>query len=182
MFWGFTNPGVIQVWGFDGDKRMYRVYEVYLTHKTVDGFWIPKMIELKAKFNIRMFVPDPSQPTHIQSMRNVGLPVTEAFNDIKPGIENAQERLKVQPDKLARLYLIADALESVDAELKEKYKPVNSEDEIEAYVWPQDKEGKSNKEVPVDDNNHGMDSMRYAAAYVDDLGGDDQTLYTFRRR
>ena len=168
--WGFTNPGVIQVWGVDGDKRMSRVYEVYRTRETVDGFWLPKMLELHRRFKIRMFVPDPSQPTHIQSMRNAGLPVSEAFNDIKPGIENVQERLRVQADGLSRLHLIQSALESRDEALAAAHKPTCTEEEIEAYVWPKAADGKVQKEVPVDDNNHGLDALRYVAAYLDNLG------------
>lgn len=168
--WGFTNPGVVQVWGVDGDKRMYRVYEVYQTQKTVDGFWLPKAIELCKRFKIQNFIPDPSQPTHIQSFRNAGLPCTEAFNDITPGIQNVQERQRIAGDGLSRIYFIQGALESRDESLAQKHKPTCSEEEVEAYVWPKGSDGKALKEVPVDDNNHGMDTMRYVAAYVDKIG------------
>lgn len=164
--WGFTNPGVIQVWGIDGDKRMYRVREVYRTQKTID-WWITEAKKLKEEFKIERFVCDPSEPGYIQQFRNAGLNVTEAFNDISLGIDNVQQRLRVAEDKRARLMFLRGGLVDRDEALASIHKPTCAEEEIEAYVWPKGADGKALKEVPVDDNNHAMDAMRYAAAYLD---------------
>lgn len=165
--WGFTNPGVIQVWGIDSDKRMIRVREIYRTKKTID-WWILQAIKIQETYRCT-FVCDPSEPGYIQQFRNAGLNVVEAFNDISLGINNIQQRLAMRENKRPRLIFLRDGLIDRDEELAAKYKPTCAEEEIEAYVWPKDKDGKALKEVPMDDNNHAMDAMRYVAAHVDDL-------------
>ncbi|HEX2881987.1 MAG TPA: hypothetical protein VHO25_20855 [Polyangiaceae bacterium] len=165
--WGFTNPGVIQVWGIDSDKRMIRVREVYKSKKTID-WWILQAVNIREIYNCT-FVCDPSEPGYIQQFRNAGLAVVEAFNDISLGINNVQQRLGAGPDKRTRIVFLRDALVERDEELAGKHKPTCAEEEIEAYVWPKGADGKALKEVPMDDNNHAMDAMRYVAAHVDDL-------------
>lgn len=182
--WGFTNPGVIGVWGIDGDKRMVRVREIYRTRRTID-WWIVQAKQLRDLFHIRLFVCDPSEPGYIQQFRNAGLPCTEAFNDISLGIQNVQQRLVVQPDGNPRLMYLRDALIDRDEDLFAAHKPTCSEEEKEVYVWPKGADGRARKEVPVDDNNHGQDQERYVAAYVDDLGhyardDDDTESWGFR--
>lgn len=169
--WGFTNPGVVQVWGVDGDKRMARVWEQYRTKKTID-WWIAQALAVKEKFSGVVFVCDPSEPGYIQQFRSAGLNVVPAFNDISLGIDNVQQRLRVEKDqRRPRLVFIRGALVERDDELAKIHRPTCAEEEIEAYIWPKGADGKALKEVPVDDNNHAMDAMRYAAAYVDSLGG-----------
>jgi PBSX family phage terminase large subunit len=164
--WGFTNPGVIQVWAVDGDGRMYRVREVYRTQKTID-WWIKEAEDIHRAFKIEAFICDPSEPGYIKQFRNAKLPTREAFNDIALGIDNIQQRLRIGEDKRARLYFVRGGLTERDEGLAEKHAPTCAEEEIEAYVWPKGVDGKALKEVPVDDNNHAMDAMRYAAAYLD---------------
>lgn len=168
--WGFTNPGVIQVWGIDSDKRMARVREIYRTHKTID-WWIEQAKAVKKDFPGIVFVCDPSEPGYIKQFRNAALSVEEAFNDIPLGIDNVQQRLAIQADKRPRLVFVRGGLLERDEELAAKHKCTCAEEEIEAYVWPKGADGKALKEIPVDDNNHGMDAMRYAAAYLDNLAG-----------
>lgn len=167
--WGFTNPGVIQVWGVDSDRRMAREREIYRTHKTID-WWISQAKEIKTDFAGIVFVCDPSEPGYIKQFRDAGLSTVEAFNDISLGIDNVQQRLVVRGDGRPRLVFVRGGLVERDEELATKHKPTCGEEEIEAYVWPKGKDGKVLKEIPVDDNNHAMDAMRYAAAYVDRLG------------
>lgn len=164
--WGFTNPGVIQVWGIDGDSRMYRVREVYRTQKTID-WWIKQAEDLHQEFKIEAFICDPSEPGYIKQFRNAKLPTREAFNDIALGIDNIQQRLRVEKDQRTRLYFIRGGLAERDEALATKHAPTCAEEEMEAYVWPKGVDGKALKEIPVDDNNHAMDAMRYAAAYLD---------------
>lgn len=167
--WGFTNPGVIQIWGVDGDKRMAREREIYRTKKTID-WWIEQAKKVDSDYSGIVFVCDPSEPGYIKQFRNAGLTVVEAFNDISLGIDNIQQRLVIQKDGRPRLVFIRGGLVERDEDLARVHKPTCAEEEIEAYVWPKGADGKPMKEVPVDDANHAMDAMRYAAAYVDQLG------------
>jgi phage terminase large subunit len=177
--WGYTNPGVIQVWGVDGDKRMYRVYEEYRTGKLVaastseDAWWIRKALELKEKYKITTFVCDPSEPAYIEAFQRAGLPAVQAFNSVTLGIQNIESRLKVQDDKRPRIVILRGSNCDPDDTLLEAHKAACLEDEMELYSWEKTTSGKPLKEKPKDEHNHACDAMRYAAAYVDNLGDDE---------
>lgn len=164
--WGFTNPGVIQLWALDSDGRMIREREYYKTKKTID-WWIDTAKEINQGFPGIVFVCDPAEPGYIKQFRNAGLRAIEAMNDISPGVNNVQQRLRKAEDGRPRLMFLRGGLVERDEDLAAKHKPTCAEEEIEAYVWPKGVDGKVLKEVPVDDNNHAMDAMRYAAAYLD---------------
>jgi phage terminase large subunit len=169
MDWGFTNPGVLQVWAVDEDERMYLIFEIYQTKKTID-WWVEKARLCKDHFGIEVFVCDPAQPSHIQQLRNNGVHAIAANNDIQIGIQRVQERLQVQADGLPRLFICADACIEYDRELYREYPgdlhPCSTEHEFPMYAWPESKDGKADKEVPIDLNNHGLDSLRYMVMHM----------------
>lgn len=181
--WGLKNPGVIGVWGVDGDGRMYRVWEVYRTQKLVaasqpeDAWWINVAIELRNFFKIQMFVCDPSRPDHISAFQKAGLPAIGAFNDKSLGIQNIESRLAIQPDGFPRLFLLYNSKAAPDPLLVKEHKPTCLEEEIEVYSWAKDAAGKPIKEEPVDENNHALDACRYICAYQDKLGPDRRLIY-----
>jgi len=164
--WGFTEPGAIELFGVDGDSRMYRVREVYRSRKTID-WWVKQASELHKSYGIEMFACDPSEPAYIEAFRNAGLPAIEAFNDIAPGVQAVRQRLAMQEDERARLYFVPSPLDEQDDALTSAKKPTSLIDEMDSYSWPKTSEGKSNKEVPEDRDNHGQDAARYAVAAVD---------------
>jgi hypothetical protein len=86
--------------------------------------------------------------------------------------------LKVQGDGRARLYLVDDANREPDAELQQTKKSTGLIDEMDGYSWPVTPDGKPNKEVPADKDNHAQDATRYAVAYVDGLGNQPVELET----
>ena len=168
--WGFTNPGVIQVWALDSDDRMYLVREVYRSRKTID-WWIGQALALHKEFRkIEVFVCDPSEPGFIQQFRGAGLPTEGAITPIAEGVQAVQQRLRVQRDGRPRLFFVRNALRERDELLFEAKLPCCSAEEIDGYVWPKGVEGKPIKEQPVKFNDHGMDAMRYAVMYVDSRG------------
>jgi phage terminase large subunit len=165
--WGYTKPGVLQVWAVDGDGRMIRVAEVYRTRKTVDEFWVPAARRLQERWQVSTWFCDPSEPAYIAQFQAAGLNAVKGNNAIKPGIGAVQARLAVQPDGLPRLQMLVDALDERDERLAADALPWCSEQEIPEYVWARGAGGEMLKDVPVDENNHGMDAMRYAVAGVD---------------
>lgn len=184
--WGFTNPGVIQVWGIDNDGRMYRVHEVYRTGKLVaasepkDAWWINKAKWLREKYNVKYFIPDPARPDHIEAFENAGLSCVDAYNSVELGIQNVQSRLKVQEDGYPRIMFLPNQVEDPDQEMREpdpelraKHKPTSTEEEMEVYAYPKVRDEKDPKEEPEAKNNHGCDVMRYVAADIDGLGEDE---------
>jgi hypothetical protein len=163
--WGYTNPGVIGVFGIDGDKRMVEVFEVYQTGKTMD-WWIPKAKAISARYGNLPFVCDPSEPAYIQQFVDAGLNAFAGVNDILPGINAIKQRLTPPDDGRPRLLFHRDALESIDPQLSEDKKPTRLIDELPAYIWAQNA-ASGRKERPVDADNHGADMLRYAVMHVD---------------
>jgi phage terminase large subunit len=170
--WGYTNPGVIAVYGLDYDGRMYLVEEIYRLRRT-DDWWLEQALELHRRHSvpaslgkptehrIEAWVCDPSEPAYIQKFRNAGLSAVKAFNGVLPGITAVKQRLADN-----RLFISRDALRQADPELEEKHLPLCTHDEIQGYVWADTK----SKEVPIKENDHGVDQLRYAVCYVDRIG------------
>lgn len=162
---GWTNPGCIQTFALDGDGRAYMVHEIYRTQKTID-WWIEQAKQTQAWFGTELFICDPSEPAYIDQFNKAGLPAVGANHDIPPGINALKSRLHVQPDGRARFYVYENALEDRD-ELREAARlPYCFENEINEYVWPQEKGGKPVKEVPVKVNDHAMDAARYFCNFL----------------
>lgn len=167
--WGFTNPGVIQVWGVDADGRVYRVHEVYHTQRLID-WWVAEARRLHARYQVQAFVCDPSGAANIAEFRNAGLPVVAGFNDIGRGIQAVKARLKAATDGRPRLFLLRDATSPVDNALLMAERPWCTEMEFDVYVFPRPAGGGLSAELPIDADNHGLDTMRYVVAHVDGIG------------
>lgn len=168
--WGFTNPGVIHVYAVDGDGRMYLLREVYQTRKTID-WWLDKAAQLQQEFGVGEWYCDPSEPAYIAQFQGRGLIAEPAFNSISLGINFLQARLRPAGDGKPRYFVYEYALKERDETLVASHKPFSIDGEMDTYVWPQAKDGKPLKEVPVDEFNHACDTARYACAALD--GGQD---------
>ena len=101
------------------------------------------------------------------TLEKKGVPTTKARKDIRVGIQAVQDRLKIAGDGRPRLFFLKDSLIDVDESLRDKNKPLCTEDEIVNYVWPRSQDNKPVKEVPIQVDDHGMDTMRYAVMYAD---------------
>lgn len=160
--WGYTNPGVMQLWGLDGDRRLYLLRERYQTKKLI-GWWAEQGKAWRDAYGPLMFVCDPAEPAYIQELKSAGLRAVPANNEVSPGIQAVQKRLAVQGDGRARLYLFRDALEEIDLDLQREKKPYATAQEFDGYVWKE----KARKEEPEKVNDHGVDALRYACMYAD---------------
>jgi len=186
--WGFNDPGTLGVWGVDGDRRMYLIAELFHTKRNID-WWIEQAVPLNKKYTPKFVVCDPSEPGYIEQYQLAGLPATGAMNDIRPGIDLVDERMKVRcvcgktryvqtptcicgKTELAdngrpRIFFLRDSNLIEDEELRNDELPTEAKEEFDLYTNPPRKEGKNSTDVPIDKNNHGMDQMRYAVAGVD---------------
>ena len=93
-----------------------------------------------------------------------------ADNRREYGIQRVQQRLATAKDGRPRLFLCEEALEEVDLSLQERRQPVSTEQEFASYVYPMGKDGRPVAETPVEENDHGMDAMRYAVMWVEEGG------------
>lgn len=160
--WGFTHPGVLGVWGLDGDGRMYLVAQIFKTKQTSD-WWVERAIELDREFGIEAFACGPDQPAYIEQYRQAGLNAVAAENSVLPGINAVQQRLKPAKDGRPRLFIVRDSLRYPDQDLIDQRRAHKVEDEFPSYVWANNK----SKEQPVKEIDDGMDMTRYAVMHID---------------
>lgn len=191
---GYKNAFVCQWWYIDPYGRMILYREIYMTSvlvedhaKTIqrvekwyfyhdDGsivcnsFGIPKTNP--ARERIECYVADHDAEDRATLARN-GINTIAAYKAVTLGIEAVQSRMKIQGDQPMILFM-RDVLVETDQELANTYKPKSTVEEIESYVWQPVKEDKENKEAPVKLHDHGMDCMRYAVCYADNIGAEIQ--------
>ena len=170
---GMKHPFVCQWWTADPEDRLYMYREVYHTGRTVDehlagkrGY--PGILALSEGEEYAESVADWDAENTAQ-LRLAGIDTRPADKRIRVGIQNVQERLKFDGGK-PRIFFFRDALVEPDTALKEKFMPLNTEQEISGYVWRKvvtGREAKARDEIPVQANDHGMDAMRYMVMYFD---------------
>jgi PBSX family phage terminase large subunit len=172
--WGYTNPGVMLVFGVDGDGRLYLVEEVYRTRELVagvdgkDGFWIKEARRIKNRYKNPRFWCDPSEPAYIETLQRAGILAEKADNDIRSGIDKIKTRLNRAWDGKPRLFFWRYANRNPDPTLEKPVRlPTGILDEITAYVYAKGSDGKPNKETPIDNFNHAVDSCRYVCSAED---------------
>lgn len=170
--WGFRAPTVLQVWGVDEKHRAFRVKEIYRTGKTKEWF-ADRAEELRKKFDIQRFECDPEDPEAIaifnSRMRDAGgyggarreELAGKAMNARKIGHDIVREMFRNDT-----IYLLDNANEHVDDSLRDARMPWKTEDEILAYCFAEDVDGRK----PMEDAekgavDHGCDAMRYAMVW-----------------
>lgn len=169
---GFTNPTVIQRWAEDDDGRLYLYAEQYQTQRLVEDHVadLRKLVfddkDQELEPEAWAIICDHDAEDRATFRKHYGRGTVSAVKWVKPGIQAVQSRLKVAKDGRPRLYLLRGALYRLDQSLRDAGKPACTLDEIGSYVWDQ-QEGKVSKDVPVKENDHGMDAMRYVVARVD---------------
>ena len=168
--WGWTNPGITQIWALDSDLRMYRVKEIYRRKKPMD-WWLRKDKELNERYHPIKWVCDPSEPELILRYKRSGMCAVKGINDVLPGINRIKERLKVAADGKPRLYLCRDASVFRDSDLVEEHLPWSMEMEFENYIWETTPEDRNHSERPIKQYDHALDAGRYVVMEVDKRGG-----------
>lgn len=173
---GYTNPFTCQWWALDGDGRMYLYREMYQTQRLVED--VTEEIKTLSQYeNIESTVADHDAEDRATMARH-GIATTPARKEITPGIQAVAARLRKAGDGKPRLFIFRNALISEDARLVDAKRPTGTADEFTSYVWPKTQDGRTVKEVPVKDNDHGMDAMRYAVMHVENRSG-DYSIYEY---
>jgi len=162
---GYSNPFVCQWWAIDYDGRMYLYRELYQTKRTVKVHG--REIGLKSVGEKVLYTVADHDAEDRATLREARIGTIPAKKAIKLGIQAVEERLKIAGDGKPRLYVFRDALVERDEALAEAKRPTCTAEEFDSYTWPKGQDGKALKEEPIDDNNHGMDAMRYAVMAVD---------------
>lgn len=134
---GFTNPSVVLRVEHDTDNHYWVTREWYKTGQTN-----AQVIEMCKTMGINTFYPDPAEPDRILEMQNAGLSCREVSKDIKKGIDSVRELFKQ-----GRLHIHKDCVRTIA--------------ELETYAYPESVSGKNEYEVPIKENDHAMDALRY---------------------
>lgn len=176
---GYNAPGCLQVWGFDSEKRAYRLAEVYQAGLTIDT-WAEIAIELQKEFPFTRGVGDSARPDDIALLNKRLRLVRQVSQVFEPcdksrgvlhGIDMVRDLLKSR-----RIFFVKDAARhwvegsglalGIDMRLKSKAKPACTEQEIPAYVFRKNEQGKEVKDEPDPAcADHGCDAARYMAVF-----------------
>jgi len=137
---GYTNPAVILLIGEDSDKRIHVAQEFYhagVLQETV----VKEAKKWFTEFNCELAAVDEAAAGLIADLQAVGVRAVGGKGRVLDGIQKIQDRLQVQGDGRPRLTIDPGC--------------VNLINEMESYVW------KPEKDVPVKENDHAADSLRY---------------------
>lgn len=197
---GFTNPFVLQCWAEDPDGRLWLYREIYRTKTLVEDHAKKILRQVRrckecckskaadhdchtcercdlewTEPKPRAVICDHDAEDRATLERHLELSTSPAHKSVSDGIQAVQARLKPAGDGRPRLVIVRGALVERDAELDEAKRPCCTEEEVTGYVWDrgsamQQAADKPPKEIPVKENDHGMDAMRYMVAERD-LGG-----------
>ena len=149
---GYTNPFVC-LWGAigpDGQLLIYR--ERYRAMQTVR---IHAAAILAAERADCVTVADHDAEDRA-TLHECGIQTIAAKKDIRRGIAAVKDRLRVQANGRTRFQIHEECRESIA--------------EFYDYCWPPGADGKNEKEIPVDDRNHSMDTVRYMVMHLDARG------------
>lgn len=163
---GYTNPFVCQWWAIDGDGRAYLYRELYGTRRLVSD-WATDIERHSRGETYEATVADHDAEDRA-TLRASGIHTMPARKEVRPGIEAVQSRLRLEGDGKPRLYVLRSArVPGPDAALAEQHRPTSTLDEFTRYLWLPARDGRAPKDEPLKQDDHGMDAMRYAVAYVD---------------
>lgn len=166
---GFQNPAVCHWYAVAPSGRLVLYREYYRTRRLVPDF-AADIVRATGTERIETTVCDWDAAERAQ-LQAAGIRCTLAYKQsVLLGVEAVQARLREMGDGAPGLVVMADALTARDQALAAAAKPCSVIEEMEGYAWPLDREGRERKEIPVQVDDHGLDAMRYAVCYIDNVG------------
>jgi phage terminase large subunit len=164
---GYRNPFVCQWWVQDPDGRLILYRELYQTGLLVEEAAKKILAAMKTKRGVepwpRAIITDHDLEDRRTLEKHLGRGTKAARKTLSTGIEAVKKRLQTGTDGTPGLYVCRNALLERDRSLEDDKKPCSTEEEFVGYVW--DTSGtKGVKEVPLKENDHGMDCVRYLCA------------------
>ena len=158
--WGYSpDPFAMVVRAVTPDRKHYRVFEYYRNFLTITDI-CNALKQFQALYNFKAAYCDPSQPAHIEELNRNGIPAMPADNDIRYGIDKHYTLMKE-----GRFFIFKDM------------NPLGI-DEYSTYTYREPKELKPDEntikkhQLPVDQNNHGIDADRYLTVELEKSAGE----------
>lgn len=135
--WGWTNPASSHKFKKSPDRHYWITEEFYKENKTTS-----EIIEFVKTYGASKIYPDPAEPDRNEEARRAGLNVREVSKEIEAGIACVKDLFKQ-----GRIHIHASCINLIQ--------------ELETYSYPEKKPDKNEAEVPIKENDHAMDEMRY---------------------
>lgn len=178
--WGFSNPICLQFWAVDGDGRAYLYREFYHTQTRVEQLARWAVAEMEAGREPRpeavVCDHDPECQATFEKYSGLSLELADKA-DKDGGIEEVQARFDRAADGRPRLFIVDDCrANAVDQSLLDAGKPSCTQEELLGYVWDT-RDPARPKDIPLDKDNHGMDSMRYMMKHLANRDGSGADCY-----
>lgn len=147
--WGYSpDPFAFVIRAITPEKIHYRTFEYYRNFLTISD--ICNVVRgLHNIYKFKMVYCDPSQPAHIAELNRNGVPAVGSDNEIRFGLDKHYTLMKEK-----RFFIFKDM------------NPVGI-DEYSTYSYREPKElgpnddSKKNSQLPVGQNDHGLDADRY---------------------
>jgi phage terminase large subunit len=147
---GYSNPFVC-LWGLiDPDGRLWIVRERYVAGVIVEDH--ATAIKQATTGPVLWTVADHDAEDRATLHRH-GVITIPANKKVATGIAAVKKRLQVLPDGKPRLIVHESCREVIG--------------EFYDYIWPESKDGRNDKEEPVKDRDHAMDTVRYMVMKLD---------------
>ena len=144
--------------GIDSDQNWYVVDEVYGREKTLADV-LPVIKDKIGDKRVVLIVGDSQAKDAIESMNAKGypiVPVVKKADSITHGIDLIRARLR------PRIQLVGQPKPTLFMSSVCK----NFIKELEAYKYPEEKQDRNASEVPVKDDDHGPDALRYLTIHL----------------
>lgn len=154
---GFNNPAAIIPIKKDKDNHYWIPNEWYKTNKTDE-----EIAEYCASQQFNYVYPDPEAPAAIEAMRRKGVnirEVTKGKDSIKNGITIVTELLKQE-----RLHIHESCINLIW--------------ELETYSYPDKKDQRNSDELPIKENDHALDAIRYGLMMQESIRTEYAQSYT----
>ncbi|MCK5606638.1 terminase family protein [Candidatus Pacearchaeota archaeon] len=149
---GFTNPFVCLWLAKDGDENWY-VYDEYYKARTGISEHISAIKSMSGAEHYEGTYADPENAENRAELRKAGIINLIARNDVAPGIELIQSKLKIKENGKPSLQIF----NTCKALLRE----------MPSYSYPKGTASRNAKDVPVAKNDHTLDALRYAMFTVE---------------
>lgn len=162
---GYTNAFVWQVWGLDHDSRMYLIKEIYMSKRLVEDH-AKDIKQFSEGISIEFTVADHDAEDRA-TLRKHGIQTRAAYKAVNEGIQAIKERLRPAGDGKPRLFIVRGSRIRMDIDAREAGKPTSTLEEIPGYVW----NDKKTREEPKKEDDHGVDTLRYAVMAIDKHSG-----------
>ena len=143
---GYTNPAAMPFITIDTKKVYWVTDEYYHSGRTED-----EICDYVASQKFQKVYPDPENASAVESLRRKGVnvrDVNKGKDSVISGIQKLRELFKANRIKINK-------------------KCINLITELETYSYPDKKDQRNQDELPIKENDHLLDALRYAISMTE---------------